>query len=53
MKLKDKILACHGNLIAKSTAKACGCSLSQVYNIWGQNNLFSIKNNKRKAPKWI
>ncbi|WP_341215754.1 hypothetical protein [uncultured Wocania sp.] len=53
MNLKQKVIACHGNLIAKSTALVCGCSISQVYNIWYENDLFTIKKNAhRSAPTW-
>lgn len=53
MNLTEKVIACHGHLIAKSTAIVCGCSTQQVYNIWYENNLFSIKKNKhRMSPSW-
>ncbi|MBD0822628.1 hypothetical protein [Aestuariibaculum marinum] len=53
MNLTQKVLCCHGYLTAKSTAVVCGCTPSQVYNIWNQNNKKSIKKNKhRAAPAW-
>ena len=54
MTLKDKVISCHGKLIAKSTAVVCGCSVTQVYNIWNENRLYSIKKNRhRSAPNWF
>jgi len=37
MKIYEKVLSCFGNVDAKSTAKMCGCSQSQVYNIWHEH----------------
>lgn len=40
MTLNEKILCCHGNLTAVSTAKVLGCTYARVYNVWYRNNKF-------------
>lgn len=43
MILKEKIVCCHGNLTAKSTAKILKTTLRHVYFIWDVNDLPVIK----------
>lgn len=44
---KTRILACEGNVNAKSTAKMCNASLAEVHNIWSKAFTDNIRQNER------
>ena len=39
MTTKQKVIACHGYVNARSTARMCRVKINRVYTIWAKNGL--------------
>lgn len=49
MEITEKVLSCHGNVNAKSTAKMCGISIARVYGILHYHGLKVSRSDQHRS----